>query len=386
MLYNYNEIIKKYKNDYNLRKVIDTKKIYKLSKGIYSDVKDVNRLAIILKKYPNVVITLDSALYTYSLTTKQPSQFFLATLRNYTRIREKDVKQVFNTNIELDYNSLHYVCDDLTVNVFSRERLLIEFFRNIKKYSKDYIDEVLFNFKKCADFLDYDLVLNYAKKYKISLAVEFAIKYIHNHNYFVDYFDDKNKTTVFASQIKGDLFSSSDDYEFECKCCGNSFVSKNSWEYVCPICGWWEDDYTDEDNISYKNHKSLIDYRNHFLYLKKLNKDYMWEKDRNRVPIYHISSIFESEKNICLCCGKDGINKWFDQCEFCGWIADYVQENKDFEDGPNILEMYEYKRKYDGIRRKIKNYKWSNYKEEWKHWIKADKYIEYIKLYDIKYL
>ena len=37
MLYNYNEALKKYKDDYNIKKAVSNKEIYKIEKGIYSD-------------------------------------------------------------------------------------------------------------------------------------------------------------------------------------------------------------------------------------------------------------------------------------------------------------------------------------------------------------
>ena len=105
-----------------------------------------------------------------------------------------------------------------------------------------------------------------------------------------------------------------------------------------------------------------------------------------QVLLNAFNNFLNEQKDKCFCCGKSSINKWFDQCEFCGWVADYVQENKDSEDGPNILDIYECKRKYNGIKIKIKKYKWIENKEEWKEYIKVDKYCKYILLYDIKYL
>ena len=54
MIYNYKELIKIYKNDYNLKKAINKKEIYKLEKGIYSNKKIVSPLIIYSKKYPGL--------------------------------------------------------------------------------------------------------------------------------------------------------------------------------------------------------------------------------------------------------------------------------------------------------------------------------------------
>lgn len=141
MLYNYKEIINKYGNDYNLKKALKFRKIYKIEDGIYSDSKNANRMAVILKKYPGTIFTLESALYIYSLTKVEPDKYFLSTRRNYTRINNNDIKQIFNCDVELDKNALHFTLDDITLNVYSRERLLVEFLKRSSNYSKDYISK-----------------------------------------------------------------------------------------------------------------------------------------------------------------------------------------------------------------------------------------------------
>ena len=50
MLFNYNEIKNKYKSTYQIRKALENREIYKIEKGIYSDVPNVHYLAIIMKK------------------------------------------------------------------------------------------------------------------------------------------------------------------------------------------------------------------------------------------------------------------------------------------------------------------------------------------------
>ena len=49
MLYNHSEIKSKYKSTYQIRKALENKEIYKIEKGIYSDVPSVHYLDIIMK-------------------------------------------------------------------------------------------------------------------------------------------------------------------------------------------------------------------------------------------------------------------------------------------------------------------------------------------------
>ena len=94
MLYNYNETLAKYKDDYNIKKAISNKEIYKIEKGIYSDIPHVSHLAILMKKYPACVISGHSAYYYHDLTDVIPRQIILCTNRDATRIHDDNVKQI----------------------------------------------------------------------------------------------------------------------------------------------------------------------------------------------------------------------------------------------------------------------------------------------------
>ena len=59
MILLHKELIEKYKSDYEIKKLIQEGKIFKIEKGIYSDKKDVNYLEIISKKYPNAIFNMD---------------------------------------------------------------------------------------------------------------------------------------------------------------------------------------------------------------------------------------------------------------------------------------------------------------------------------------
>ena len=63
MLYTYNECIKKYGSDYQLKKALSDQKLYKVEKGIYSSEKYASDLAVVSLKYPNAVFTDESAYY-----------------------------------------------------------------------------------------------------------------------------------------------------------------------------------------------------------------------------------------------------------------------------------------------------------------------------------
>lgn len=95
MLYYFNELLENGLSKYQVEKKVKHKELYKIARGIYSDEELPNDLSVIVKKYPNVVLTLNSAFYYYDLTDKIPEYYYLATdIKSYI-IKDSSVKQFF---------------------------------------------------------------------------------------------------------------------------------------------------------------------------------------------------------------------------------------------------------------------------------------------------
>lgn len=166
MVYNYKEVIQLYKNDYNLKKALQEKKIYKLEKGIYSENKLVNPLVLYSKKYPNAVITMDNAFYYYNLTDVIPSNVCLATNRNSDKIIDKNVIQIYMTREILDKGKLVLNDIDGSINIYDKERLLVELIRKKSKIEFDYYKEIICNYRKIANELDMYKLEEYVSLFK----------------------------------------------------------------------------------------------------------------------------------------------------------------------------------------------------------------------------
>jgi hypothetical protein len=156
--------MKDYHSDYRIKQAVKNGKLYKLAAGIYSDREYEPDTAIIRKKYPKAVFTLNSAFYYQGLTDTIPSFYYLATDKDAAKITDKKVKQIFDNygSLDIGVEIKHYSGDD--IRVFSKERLLIELIRNKNKLPFDYYKEIISSYRRLTDELDFMMVEEYAEK------------------------------------------------------------------------------------------------------------------------------------------------------------------------------------------------------------------------------
>jgi hypothetical protein len=171
MLYSYEECMKNYHSDYRIKQAVKNGNLYKLAPGIYSDRKYEPDTAIIRKRYPKAVFTLNSAFYYQGLTDTIPSFYYLATDKDAAKITDKNVKQIFDNydSMDMGVEIKKYSGDD--IQVFSKERLLIELIRNRNKLSFDYYKEIISSYRRLIDELDFMMVEEYAEKLPRTKAV-----------------------------------------------------------------------------------------------------------------------------------------------------------------------------------------------------------------------
>ena len=160
------EILKKYKTRYNLSKAIKNKEIFKLEHGIYSDRELVNPMIVTSKKYPNAIITMDSAFYYYDLTDIIPNKTFVATNRNSNTIKNENIVQVWVPKEILNQGKEKVIVDGEEVNMYNKERLLVELIRKRNQIPFDYYKEIVANYRKIADELDMYKIEQYITLYK----------------------------------------------------------------------------------------------------------------------------------------------------------------------------------------------------------------------------
>ena len=166
MLYFRKELDKSKYSTYNLKKALKNKELFKIDEGLYSDKEFVNPLEIIKKKYPNAIFTGESAYYYYDLTDVVPERFFLATNRNDTRINNSNIKQVFVPNDIFNIGKTEIEVENININIYDKERMLVELIRNKNNIPFDYYKEIINNYRKIVDDLNIYKISEYISNYK----------------------------------------------------------------------------------------------------------------------------------------------------------------------------------------------------------------------------
>ncbi len=162
MLFTYDECVNEYGTKYLVKKAVETGQIYKQEKGIDSDKEYVPTLAIIARKYPDAIFTMNSAFYYYNLTDVIPEKFYLATDRDATKIADKRVIQIFEQRNLLELGLTTIDREGCTIRIYSRERLLVELIRHKKKVPFDYYKELMHSFRESIYDMDIPAIEDYA--------------------------------------------------------------------------------------------------------------------------------------------------------------------------------------------------------------------------------
>ncbi len=135
-------------------------------KGIYSTSRNISDVEVIMSKYPKAVFTDRSAFYYHSLTDVIPDYFYLATKREDSRIRDKRVKQSFLLSEIFDPGIEEILYNDIKIRVYDKERMLVELMRFKSKMPFDYYKEIIQNYRRVSEEMDFGLVEDYAYMFR----------------------------------------------------------------------------------------------------------------------------------------------------------------------------------------------------------------------------
>ena len=167
MLFTYSELRKKYKSNNIIKRLLLEEKIFKIEKGIYSDEENVNYLKVLNKKYPNAIFTMDSAFYYYNLTDVIPEKEYLALKGDSTKISDDRIKVVYYQEKFFEIGKSTLKVNGIEIQVYDKERMLIELIRNRKKMGFDYYKEIINSYREIKDTLNTKKIAEYISKFAI---------------------------------------------------------------------------------------------------------------------------------------------------------------------------------------------------------------------------
>ena len=144
---------------------------YKIENGLYSDIEFVNPLEIICKKYPSAIFASDSAYYYYDLTDVIPDYYYLATKRSDSRINDNNIKQLFIPNELFEFGRTEIEIENIKINIYDEERMLVELIRKKNTIPFDYYKEIITNYRKRTDKLDIYKIQKYISYYKNEISL-----------------------------------------------------------------------------------------------------------------------------------------------------------------------------------------------------------------------
>ena len=161
-MYTKDECIKKYGSKYNINKVMEEGKLYRVDRGIYSEKKHVPELGLLLFKYPKAIVTMRNAWFIHGLTDVVPDKYDFATDRDAAKITDKRVKQYFYPSEILTIGLIEMEYQGYTIRIYNKERMLVELIRYKSKLPFDYYKEIIRNYRKILPELDIRKIEDYA--------------------------------------------------------------------------------------------------------------------------------------------------------------------------------------------------------------------------------
>lgn len=137
------ECLETFGSDMAIAKAVSEKTLFRLDRGIYSDRPYAPFVEIAEKRYPDTVVTLESAFYYQGLTDVIPEVLHLASNRKSARIVDSRVRQHFVPGEILHLGETRVAFGSSSIRTYDLERLCIEVMRMRTKFPYDFFKEVV---------------------------------------------------------------------------------------------------------------------------------------------------------------------------------------------------------------------------------------------------
>ena len=163
MIYTHKQCLKEKGSAYHIQKAVQGGELYQIEKGIYADTENVTTLGIITTKYPESIITLDTAFYYHGLTDVIPDEYYIATSKHARKLRDPRIKQIFVPDEILNLGVIEMHRRDAEFRIYDKERMLIELLSRKNSLPHDYYKEILGNYRNQIYELDIERIQDYAE-------------------------------------------------------------------------------------------------------------------------------------------------------------------------------------------------------------------------------
>lgn len=176
MILTYKECIEKYGNDYRLAMAVREESIYRVEPGVYSTKRYSSDLEVIVKKYPNAILTGESAFYYHDLTDVIPERYHIATKAKAAKLTDARIEQIYTRDDLLEKGVIEVEIHGVKVKMYDKERMLIELLRNKNSMPYDLYKEILGNYRKIIETLQIWRIQEYVDIFPKSKMISKALE------------------------------------------------------------------------------------------------------------------------------------------------------------------------------------------------------------------
>ena len=162
----HNAAVVKFGSPYRINKEIESGNLYRLARGYYSDTQYVDPHILCAMRYPNSIVTMDSAFYLHGLTDRIPDKVHLISARGTTKISDSNVVQHFSEKHFLNHGMIVIKRNGFDIKIYNRERMLVELMRVSKSMPLDYYSELIGSYRKIVNELDLYTVEEFMAMFK----------------------------------------------------------------------------------------------------------------------------------------------------------------------------------------------------------------------------
>ena len=169
MVYACSELVNKVGGYNKLSSAIKRGEYFKVSHGVYSDKPpSLSELENIFIQYPNSVLTLQSAFAFYEMSDYIPDQYVVATSQKAHKIINTKVNQIYITDELLNIGKTVVETKNGFINIYDKERMLIELIRFKSRLPYSYFKEVVNSYRKLfiEEKIDINKLLKYCSMFK----------------------------------------------------------------------------------------------------------------------------------------------------------------------------------------------------------------------------